>query len=406
MLRTALFIFIFFAGAFCQGISQTTAKLSYGRGNFRAGVFGNRVLFESGIVNKSKVMIDESIVSVTASDFNSMVDIWDVKTKTWNSMPSNITLASEYSMVSLGSTIYVAGGAIVVVVGSSTNIIYYDNIRRYQPENNRWSDIGTLSSPSYYLAGTSVAGRYVLFGGGIYGGPVLSNVSIIDTFTNNISSSSLSIGRSRLAATSAGIFALFGGGADAELIPLNTVDIWNSQTGVWNTSALSVARMFPAATSVNGLALFAGGFISNINNYPASTVVNIWNSQTQTWLSPTTLTIARGRIAACSVGKYALFAGGVTGSLTNTIYSDHVDIWNSLTQSWTTPLTLSSPRGQLVGVGVGNWAVFAGGLGTFTDTLPLDSVDLINLPFDGATASNSCNFDPNSGESFRCEYKP
>ena len=65
---------------------------------------------------------------------------------------------------------------------------------------------------------------------------------------------SLSVGRSYLAATTVGDYALFGGGSYK-----NTVDAYDASLTRTTATALSVPRSFLAATSVGNYALFGGG---------------------------------------------------------------------------------------------------------------------------------------------------
>jgi hypothetical protein len=49
-----------------------------------------------------------------------------------------------------------------------------------------------------------------------------------------------------------------GGGAYSK-----AVDVYNSASGTWSTAQLSVARGYLAATSVGNVAIFAGGWTGN-----------------------------------------------------------------------------------------------------------------------------------------------
>ena len=72
--------------------------------------------------------------------------------------------------------------------------------------------------------------------------------------------------------------------------------------------------------------------------------------------TPTALSVVRRNLAGASVGNYALFAGGSTGSVDSNV----VDTYKtSLTRS--TPTVLSEARRSLAGASVGNYALFAGG---------------------------------------------
>jgi hypothetical protein len=81
----------------------------------------------------------------------------------------------------------------------------------------------------------------------------------------------------------------------------------------------------------------------------------------------------RSQLAATSVGNLALFAGGFAES----IYSDRVDIYNSLDDTWTTA-NLSQPRRILAATTVGQLALFGGG-NEYGDAHPQTRVDLFLL---------------------------
>ena len=72
------------------------------------------------------------------------------------------------------------------------------------------------------------------------------------------------------------------------------------------------------------------------------------------------LSVARDSLAGATVGNYALFAGGRTGSSSSASTLSTVDAYSSsLVRS--TPTALSVSRNGLVGATVGNYALFAGG---------------------------------------------
>lgn len=73
---------------------------------------------------------------------------------------------------------------------------------------------------------------------------------------------------------------------------------------------------------------------------------------------PTTLSKATSNLAATTVGNYALFGGGYTGSNSSTV--DAYD--TSLTR--TTPTALSEGRRDLAATTVENYALFGGGYGS------------------------------------------
>jgi hypothetical protein len=88
----------------------------------------------------------------------------------------------------------------------------------------------------------------------------------------------------------------------------NTVDVFDVSSGLWTTAALSVARGALAAASVGSFAIFAGGYDSQGNILNS---VDLWNATSGLW-STSSLSVARYWLAATSVGDLALFAGGLT----------------------------------------------------------------------------------------------
>jgi hypothetical protein len=109
------------------------------------------------------------------------------------------------------------------------------------------------------------------------------------------------------------------------------------------------------ATSVGGFALFAGGSYSNI--------VDIYNINTGKW-SNATLSQTRTLGGAATVGKYAVFAGGL---------SPDFDVWDSETQSWSVVVSPNSNQWEQSMTAVGPYVVIAGGNGPSNSVVILDT---------------------------------
>ena len=135
------------------------------------------------------------------------------------------------------------------------------------------------------------------------------NISPIDCTVTKGTCSNLSVARSHLAACChLNDYILFGGGKNSSGSPVATVDAY-SPTKVKSTpTALSVARYnLSAAIGGGSFLLFAGGISAN----GVSAVVDAYNlSRTRT--TPVTLSVARHDMAACTMGEFAVFAGGRT----------------------------------------------------------------------------------------------
>ena len=172
----------------------------------------------------------------------------------------------------------------------------------------------------------------------------------------------LSQARWRFVATTVGNKALFAGGSTSTSLgsasPL--VDIYDATMGppsnpdAWSTSSLSVPRFQLAATTVGTKAMFAGG--KTVPSGGVQAVVDIYDDSTGMWTMDM-LSQARGNLSAVTLGQWAMFAGGVAGGTT----SDVVDVYDNLAGTWSTA-TLSVPRVSIGTTTVGNYAFFAGGL--------------------------------------------
>ena len=163
-------------------------------------------------------------------------------------------------------------------------------------------------------------------------------------------------GRSSLAATTAGNYALFGGGEVG--ITKNTVDAYNISLTRSNPSSLIEPRSELAATTVGNYGLFAGGFVQETLSVTGSysKTVDAYN-RSLTRTTPADLWAAKSGLAATTVGNYALFAGGRD----RRNYLTSVDAYSSsLTTS--SPDALIRSRAYLTGASVGNYALFAGGI--------------------------------------------
>ena len=99
---------------------------------------------------------------------------------------------------------------------------------------------------------------------------------------------------------------------------------------------------------------------TNYNAYTATdaicSVTSVVISLSPNLYGSTTMTTARYNLGATTVGNYALFAGGTTGS---TKSGEVFALNTSATASY--PTALSTPRSLLRGASIGNYALFAGG---------------------------------------------
>lgn len=225
-----------------------------------------------------------------------------------------------------------------------------------------------LSQGRSHLASSTV-GNYAVFAGG-YGS---DSSSVVDAYNTNLTRTvptALSVARGDIAATAIGSYVLLAGGALSLylLSDSETVEAYSSSLTRYSATNLSKGRTNLIAATVGTHALVAGGdcrsgFSSSPG--PQSTVDAYDTSLTRT--TPAALSTERRYLAAASVGNYVLFGGGSKGRITQSgsgVTSenpvDTVDAYNaSLTR--TTPTVLSSARERLTATGNGSYAIFAGG---------------------------------------------
>lgn len=162
----------------------------------------------------------------------------------------------------------------------------------------------------------------------------------------------LSVGRTNIAATSIGNYALFGGGA-SRTGASSVVDSYNIELIRSTPSPLPQASIGLAAVSNKKYALFGGGSGGDVTvSYDENLTY-----KTLSGISASSDDISG--MAVAHIGEYAIFAGGAY--ITNAIESLK-SVWtynNSLVKG--TSSSLSQARRSLAGGSIEEYAIFAGG---------------------------------------------
>lgn len=251
------------------------------------------------------------------------------------------TTVGNYALFGGGAN---GGSSTGSTYGSVEVTAYSTSLSRTYPEN--------LIEETTRLAATTV-GNYAIFGGGqnqndIFSGNNkywVSGVTAYNTSLTKSTCTNLSSERSGLAATTVGNYALFGGGIRDGAVS-NIVDTYNASLTKGVATALSTARDDLAATSINGYAIFAGG-----RNGGDVNTIDVYNSSL-TKVSVSALSAARDKLSATTVGDFALFSG--------TEGTNCIDIYDkNLTKL--PPRKMTSARCLLAATSVGNYALFGGG---------------------------------------------
>jgi hypothetical protein len=225
------------------------------------------------------------------------------------------------------------------------------------------------------LLAAATAGSKAIFAGGfslIGGGSFPLSADIYDSATDTWSSANLSQARLGLTATSIGSKAFFAGGINVASSASNVVDIYDSAINTWSTKSLSQGRSYLASAALGNKVFFAGG---KLTNGSPSNIIDIYDATSDTWTTAT-LSLARYDLQATTVGSKVFFAGGTSATGVSSV----VDIYDLGTDSWTTG-NLSQARTSLAATSVGDKAIFAGGHAG--NQVPFDAVDI----YDSSTNS-------------------
>lgn len=134
-----------------------------------------------------------------------------------------------------------------------------------------------------------------------------------ETLTHTQPSNLLTSAKTKLAATTVGNYALFGGGKTASG-KSDVVNAYSSSLTKTTVTPLTMVRGYLAATTLGDYAIFAGGY----DNSDVSNRVDIYDSSL-TRLNYNYLTVARSYLAATTVGNYALFGGGNVNGYTKVV---------------------------------------------------------------------------------------
>ena len=361
-IRFVALIGVLFTEADCFKITHNVLNISFYSADAMGAAVGSNVIFALG---KTSASLSKAAAILNTTDLS------------WTVHPDAFTTSrAQQTAVADGTQRYV-----MFAGGEDGNKSKFSLVELYDFSTGTFSTMSTgLAVPRSFLASTTI-GQYTLFGGGeIEAGTTGTDSSCVDIWDSTKSSWSthlnsggnlLSHPRKKLAAASAGQYALFGGGyTSGEKDEPHRgyradVDIFNASNGNWTTATLSQPRQYIVAANAGTKAVFAGGFCSPClgqNNTSRSNVADVFDSETLTWSSHI-LSQRRSNLAATSVGgRWAVFGGGTSdvGISGGLVRSDVVDIYDGLNGEWQVA-TLQHGRCCLGAAGTDKLAVFLAG---------------------------------------------
>ena len=232
------------------------------------------------------------------------------------------TNRAELAATSIGGYALFGGG--LGSLGGRSDVETYNNSLTRGKANG-------LSIARYALAATSV-GNYALFCGGEFNNGGMSDVDAYDSMlTHTIPPNKLSLGRRALAAATAKNHALFAGGysGSSSAYHAPNVDVYSDSLTKGSSIILPVGRSYLAATSVGEFAVFGGGLATISNVEDETNAVDVFDaSLTNKSSSVSALSEKKYHVAAATIGNYALFGGGYSYDNGN-IYHKTVDVYTT-----------------------------------------------------------------------------
>jgi len=286
---------------------------------------------------------------------------------TKNAFASSINWSGQFPIPKIlywfGSTVDTSGN--IYVIGGYDNSRAYSTVYEYNPSTNSWAVKASLPQPTQELAAVTGKDGKIYAIGGVSNGSVSSNLEIYDPSTNTWTvGPSMPVARARLGAvveSNGDIYVV--GGFDSDVDPSNTVEIYDPSTGIWTMgNSMNIARYgLSVVRDISGNIYAIGGKDSNnviqqdVEQY--SPLTGIWTTEASI---PTAIRDA-GAVYGSDGNIYVL--GGIStinfgGSLSI------VQVYNSSSNTWSTSTSMPAAAAGLGTVISGGNIYALGGVGS------------------------------------------
>ncbi len=261
-----------------------------------------------------------------------------------------------YSRDSVQVTVFPGTDTVTVVSGNAT-----------------LTHVGSLSEAKSVEPATA-ANKLVFAGGSRHDNSPTASVDIYNLSANTWSMAKLSEARSGITTATVGTTILYAGGHHRNFS--SRVDIYDAAGNTWTTAELGIPRINMTTAVSGNKVFFVGGAFTNW--------VDVYDDAAKTW-SATHLSEARTGMCAIAAGNKVFFAGGYKkyGGLDDIPleFSTKIDIYNTVTNSWSTAELEEARAGIAVGT-AGNKVFFAGGWsylpsGAYVESKLIDVYDIV-----------------------------
>jgi N-acetylneuraminic acid mutarotase len=270
----------------------------------------------------------------------------------WSTGTDMPTPRSEAAYASLGTKIYVIGGAGNTSPGNKNIVEAYDS------SSNKWiTGISSLPVAVNHAAADSYNGKIYVVGGYLDDRVPTNRLFIYDP-SQNTWSEGASMPTTRAALTAKFINGILYavGGANLDFKKLSTNEAYNPSTNTWSSKApMPTARNHLSSAVVEGKLYAIGGRTSgpsgNLNANEA------YNPSTNTWSSKAPMPTARGGIASAAINGNIYTFGGEAP----TFVFDKNERYDTSTNTWSSEASLPTARHGLTAVAFGSKIYIIGG---------------------------------------------
>jgi N-acetylneuraminic acid mutarotase len=270
----------------------------------------------------------------------------------WSSGTDIPTPRSEAAYASLGTKIYVIGGAGNTAPGNKKIVEAYDS------SSNTWTtSIASLPVALNHPAADSYNGRIYVVGGYLDDRIATNRLFIYDPSQNVWNEgTSMPTARAALAAKFINGILYAVGGANSEFKKLSTNEAYDPSTNTWSTKApMPTARNHLSSAVVDGKLYAIGGRTSGPSGNIKSN--EAYDPSTNTWSTKAPMPTARGGLASATINGNIYSFGGEAPTL---VFNTN-EKYDTSTNTWSTEANLPTARHGLAGVALGSKIYVIGG---------------------------------------------
>jgi N-acetylneuraminic acid mutarotase len=270
----------------------------------------------------------------------------------WSSGKDIPTPRSEAAYASLGTKIYVIGGAGNTAPGNKKIVEAYDS------SSNTWTtSIASLPVALNHPAADSYNGKIYVVGGYLDDRIATNRLFIYDPSQNVWNEgASMPTARAALAAKFINGILYAVGGANSEFKKLSTNEAYDPSTNSWSAKApMPTARNHLSSAVVDGKLYAIGGRTSGPSgNIKAN---EAYDPSTNSWSAKAPMPTARGGLASAAINGNIYSFGGEAPTL---VFNTN-EKYDTSTNTWSTEASLPTARHGLTGVALGSKIYVIGG---------------------------------------------